>query len=168
MSHTLHSFDPIVDDTCRLLILGTMPGEESLRRQQYYGHPRNAFWPIVAALCNTPLPERYAARTEMLLRAGIALWDVCQSCQRAGSLDSNIRQEQPNPIDTLLARYPSIRAVCFNGQAAARLYRRHFRKLDKGIETITLPSTSPAHTMPFDQKLDSWRTLLRHARHADQ
>ena len=105
-----------------------MPGVASLQKQQYYGHPRNAFWPIMAALTEETLPEEYQARKLMLLRHGIALWDVCQSCELEGSLDSNILCEHPNPIVPLLKSTLSIRAVAFNGQPAYRLFRRHIEK----------------------------------------
>ena len=98
----LSGFEPVVDGDCRVLVLGTMPGVASLQKQQYYGHPRNAFWPIMAALTEETLPEEYQARKLMLLRHGIALWDVCQSCEREGSLDSNILCEHPNQIVPLL------------------------------------------------------------------
>lgn len=111
----LSGFEPIVDGDCRVLVLGTMPGVASLQKQQYYGHPRNAFWPIMAALTEEALPEEYQARKLMLLRHGIALWDVCQSCEREGSLDSNILCEHPNPIVPLLKSTLSIRALAFNG-----------------------------------------------------
>ena len=84
MGKIIYSFDPIVDDKSRVLILGTMPGVESLRKQKYYGHPRNAFWPIIAAVCGRELPVSYVEKTAMLLDGGIALWDVCRGCEREG------------------------------------------------------------------------------------
>ena len=102
MSLKLQSFGPIADKHSRVLVLGTMPGAMSLAKRQYYGHPRNAFWPIMARLCDRELPEDYALRKAMLLDAGIALWDVCGECEREGSLDSNICHEKPNRIDELL------------------------------------------------------------------
>lgn len=107
MSLKLQSFGPIADKHSRVLVLGTMPGAMSLAKRQYYGHPRNAFWPIMARLCDRELPEDYALRKAMLLDAGIALWDVCGECEREGSLDSNICHEKPNRIDELLRSYPS-------------------------------------------------------------
>ena len=94
-----------------------------------------------------------------LLDAGIALWDVCGECEREGSLDSNICHEKPNRIDELLRSYPSIRAIAFNGQGAARLYRKHFGPLASEYGPLILPSTSPAHAVAFDKKLDGWMRL---------
>ena len=159
MIPTLHSFTPIVAEGCRVLILGTMPGEESLRRGQYYGHPRNAFWPIMARICSTELADTYAERTRMLTDAGIALWDVCGTCERTGSLDSAIRREIPNPIDRLLAEHPTIETVCFNGQGAARLFKKHFATLAASLHTLTLPSTSPTHAIVFERKLAEWMAI---------
>ncbi len=159
MSLKLQSFEPIADRHSRVLVLGTMPGAMSLAKGQYYGHPRNAFWPIMARLCGRDLPEDYAQRKAMLLNAGIALWDVCGECEREGSLDSNICHEKPNRIDELLRRYPSIRAIAFNGQGAARLYRKHFGPPASEYGPLILPSTSPAHAVAFDKKLDGWMRL---------
>jgi len=159
MSLKLQSFGPIADKHSRVLVLGTMPGAMSLAKRQYYGHPRNAFWPIMARLCDRELPEDYALRKAMLLDAGIALWDVCGECEREGSLDSNICHEKPNRINELLRSYPSIRAIAFNGQGAARLYRKHFGPLASEYGPLILPSTSPAHAIAFDKKLDGWMRL---------
>ena len=159
MSLKLQSFGPIADKHSRVLVLGTMPGAMSLAKRQYYGHPRNAFWPIMARLCDRELPEDYALRKAMLLDAGIALWDVCGECEREGSLDSNICHEKPNRINELLRSYPSIRAIAFNGQGAARLYRKHFGPLASEYGPLILPSTSPAHAVAFDKKLDGWMRL---------
>ncbi|MFQ8827065.1 MAG: DNA-deoxyinosine glycosylase [Alistipes sp.] len=158
MSLKLQSFEPIADRHSRVLVLGTMPGAMSLAKGQYYGHPRNAFWPIMARLCGRDLPEDYAQRKAMLLDAGIALWDVCGECEREGSLDSNICHEKPNRIDELLRRYPSIRAIAFNGQGAARL-QKTLRPAGIEYGPLILPSTSPAHAVAFDKKLDGWMRL---------
>ena len=165
----LSGFEPVVDGDCRVLVLGTMPGVASLQKQQYYGHPRNAFWPIMAALTEETLPEEYQARKLMLLRLGIALWDVCQSCEREGSLDSNILCEHPNQIVPLLKSTLSIHALAFNGQPAYRLFRRHIEKeliqwcitQDRAMYPLLhLPSTSPAYaSMSFAQKLEQWMQL---------
>ena len=156
MGKIIYSFDPIVDDKSRVLILGTMPGVESLRKQEYYGHPRNAFWPIIAAVCGRELPVSYSGKTAMLLDGGIALWDVCRGCEREGSLDSNICNETPNAIDRLLATHPNIQTLFFNGQNAERLFKRYFPEIWKLSRHHTLPSTSPAYTLPFEKKRDAW------------
>ena len=96
MGKLIHSFDPIVDGGCRILVLGTMPGEESLRKQQYYGHPRNAFWPIMAALCGQELPDAYQHRKAMLLETRIALWDVCRRARRQPRQQHQQRSTEPH------------------------------------------------------------------------
>ncbi|MBQ4278453.1 MAG: DNA-deoxyinosine glycosylase [Rikenellaceae bacterium] len=157
----IESFAPIADEHSRLLILGTMPGVRSLQKQEYYGHPRNAFWPLIAELTGHRPSDDYAAKTAMLHEARIALWDVCRECRREGSLDSNIRGERPNAIAALIARHPAIRAVAFNGQPAARLFRRHIGTIDgRELDYLVLPSTSPAYAIPFERKLAGWRAIL--------
>ena len=125
-------------------------------QQEYYGHPRNAFWPIIAAVCGRELPVSYVEKTTILLDGGIALWDVCRGCEREGSLDSNICNETPNAIDRLLATHPNIQTLFFNGQNAERLFKRYFPEIWKLSRHHTLPSTSPAYTLPFEKKRDAW------------
>jgi hypoxanthine-DNA glycosylase len=153
------SFPPFADERSRALVLGTLPGEESLRRVEYYAHPRNLFWPILYALFeDMPSPD-YRKRVEFLTAHRIALWDVCAAGEREASADSTIRREQPNAIHQLLDRYPRIRAVAFNGSGAERLYDRHFRRRPR-LLYLSLPSTSPAHArIGFEAKLARWTAL---------
>ncbi len=158
MPERLNSFPPVCPRNPRVLILGSMPGEESLRRGQYYAHPRNAFWPLMAALLEEALPAEYAARKEMLLRHSIALWDVVGTCYRKGSLDQNIREEELNDFASLFTACPGITQVFCNGTRAYTLFKGRF-SLPDGIELLRLPSTSPAHAVPFERKLASWRKI---------
>ena len=143
-------------------MLGTLPGEESLRRREYYAHPRNLLWPILAALFGAPPPASYAEKLALAAGHGVALWDVVAAGEREASADATIRAEQPNTIDLLLDRHPRIRAVAFNGSGAQRLYDRHFARRPH-LVYLPLPSTSPAHArLDFAAKLAAW-SLLRDA-----
>jgi double-stranded uracil-DNA glycosylase len=142
-----------------VLVLGTLPGEESLRRQEYYAHPRNLFWPIIFTLFGEPPASSYAERLAFLMARRIAVWDVCEIGEREASADSAIRMERPNAIGPLLDQHPLIRAVAFNGTTARRLYDRHFTRR-AALTYLALPSTSPAHaTIDFAAKLARWRVL---------
>jgi double-stranded uracil-DNA glycosylase len=142
-----------------VLVLGTLPGEESLRRHEYYAHPRNLFWPIICGLFGAAPPPEYDKRLSFVLDRGIALWDVCGSAERAASADTAIRAERPNAIPELLRSHPEIRAVAFNGGTARRLYDRHFVR-GPALTYLALPSTSPAHArLGLAEKLAQWRAL---------
>ena len=142
-----------------MLVLGTLPGEESLRRQQYYAHRRNLFWPIVFGLFGAAPPPDYDSRLDFVLNRSIALWDVCHSAERVLSADTTIRGEMPNAIGELLDAHPGIRAVAFNGSGARRLHDRHFPRR-AGLAYLALPSTSPAHArLGFAAKLAAWTPL---------
>lgn len=159
----IYSFEPIVDKKCRVLILGTMPGVESLRKQQYYGYGRNAFWRIIHALFGSEPQEDYEMRKSFLLRHNIALWDVIKVCEREGSSDSDIKDAVPNDFDSFYSKYPNITDVCFNGGPAGRFYGRFFKSADEHYvnrEFYSLPSTSPAYTIAFEEKLKRWRLIL--------
>lgn len=158
-SQRLQAFAPIVGEQPQVLILGTMPSVRSLSDVQYYAHPRNAFWPILCRVLGMDINLDYAARCEMLRTHQIALWDVLCSCVRPGSADSAITHARPNDFENFFAQYPSIKTIVFNGQGAQRLWRRHV-KLNLSIRTMCLPATSPAYTMPFDEKLKGWQPLL--------
>jgi hypoxanthine-DNA glycosylase len=153
------SFPPIVDARARILVLGTLPGEESLRRVEYYAHPRNLFWPIVFALFGETPAADYEARLRFVGDRRIALWDVCAMAERRASLDSEIKRERPNPIHDLLDAHPEIHTVAFNGSGAQRLYDRHLTRRP-GLLYVHLPSTSPAHArLNFVEKLARWQSL---------
>ncbi len=140
-------------------MLGTLPGEESLRQGRYYAHPRNLFWPIVFALFDEPLSGHYETRLAFVRARGIALWDVCAAAERRASLDTEIKREIPNTIHELLDANPAIGVVAFNGGTARRLYDRHFARRP-GITYLHLPSTSPAHaSRSFAEKLALWQPL---------
>ncbi|MBV8121739.1 MAG: DNA-deoxyinosine glycosylase [Alphaproteobacteria bacterium] len=153
------SFPPVVDKRAGILVLGTLPGEESLRVQQYYAHPRNLFWPILFALFDAVPVRDYAAKLAFAMARGVALWDVCMVGEREASADATIRREIPNTIDRLLDDHPLIGAVAFNGTGARRLYDRHFPRRP-GLTYLAMPSTSPAHArLDFAAKLARWTAL---------
>ena len=153
------SFPPIVDPQAHVLVLGTLPGEESLRRGEYYAHPRNLFWPIIFALFGERPASSYAERLAFLAAHRIAVWDVCEFGEREMSADTTIRLERPNAIDQLLDQHSLIRAVAFNGTTARRLYDRHFARRSD-LAYLALPSTSPAHArLDFAAKLARWAAL---------
>ncbi len=155
----IHSFPPVIDDACRVLILGSMPSVVSLERQQYYGHKQNYFWPMMFTILEEPYSDDFAEKKRMLLRHHIALWDVLASCEREGSLDSNITDEEPNDIRTLLQDYPSIQYLMFNGGKAFQSFKKHFPDLLEQLAWKQMPSTSPAHTMKREEKLRQWQMV---------
>ncbi|GAB2849120.1 DNA-deoxyinosine glycosylase [Pseudoduganella ginsengisoli] len=150
---------PVIDRHTRILILGSFPGEASLKAQQYYAHPRNALWPILSALTGEDLAGLpYAERLPRLLAHRIGLWDVLGACERKGSLDSAIRKPAANDFERLHRLCPELETVGFNGQTAGK-FAPQFAAA--GYRTVVLPSTSPAHAaMAFDDKVTSWRRLL--------
>jgi TDG/mug DNA glycosylase family protein len=159
-------FPPVVDRRARVLILGSMPGRVSLEENQYYAMPRNAFWRIMGDLFGAGFEIPYEDRLEALLKSGVALWDVLESCYRPGSLDSAIdpASARPNDFENLFDRYPAIGRVYFNGRKAADIYMSDvFPIVEKkftGRTCQTLPSTSPAHAaMSYARKLDEWSVV---------
>jgi hypoxanthine-DNA glycosylase len=156
----LEGFPPVVDDNAGLLILGSFPSVLSLASRQYYGNPRNAFWPITAALFGFDASAPYETRLTAMQSAGVALWDVLHKCRRVGSADAKIDMKSlvANDFGQLFSTHPSITRVCFNGRAAERLYAR-LVDVDAAVEYELLPSTSPARAMPAGQKLQAWRAI---------
>lgn len=163
---TVRSFPPIAAPAAHVLVLGSMPGVRSLQAGQYYAHPQNAFWAIVAACLGFAVDLPYAERTRALAARGIALWDVLQSCDRAGSLDADIEADsaRPNDFAAFLARHRRIGTVLCNGGTAfakfTRLVVPELGARGASLRVVRLPSTSPAHTMPRAQKLAAWRLAL--------
>ncbi|GAB1225719.1 hypothetical protein ENUP19_0259G0053 [Entamoeba nuttalli] len=161
MNERLSSFDPIIPSKPLILILGSMPGTESLKKQQYYGHPQNCFWSIISSLKSmTSVPPRYEHRIELIKSCQIALWDVCCQCERKGSLDSDIKEVKPNKINKLLIEHPTIKTVLFNGQGPSKLYHKFFKELPN-IKYIIMPGTSPANARTKKQtKIEIWKKQM--------
>ena len=161
MGELLHGLGPLTGPAPRTLILGNMPSVMSLASGQYYGNPRNAFWPIIADILGFDAAAPYEQRVSEIVGHGIAVWDVLRSCRRVGSLDSAVERDSmvPNDFGTFLTANPRIGLLLFNGAAAEANYRRLVRDAPD-VPGIRLPSTSPAHTMRFADKLAHWRTAL--------
>ena len=153
------SFASVTDLRCRVLILGSLPGEKSLEERQYYAHPRNRFWHLVGKAIGADLASLdYPARLEVLLSHRIGLWDVVASAQRKGSLDSAIREAQHNPLADLATSLPDLRAVAFNGGRSAKIGTKQLG--ESGLALLPLPSSSPAHAaMPLAEKERRWARI---------
>jgi hypoxanthine-DNA glycosylase len=165
----IDGFAPIVSGYASVLILGSMPGVASLLRQQYYGHPRNAFWPIMSALFGSDPELCYQRRKEVLMENGIALWDVLQSCNRLGSSDSNIKLAtiRTNDFPGFFTEYKGIKRVFFNGRMAEKIYQKRIllalNHRFSYLEYLCLPSTSPAYAaLKFEQKIEAWKVIKQH------
>jgi hypoxanthine-DNA glycosylase len=155
------AFAPVVDANTRLLILGSLPGDASLKAGQYYAHPRNAFWRLIGGVIGQPLLHRmdYEDRLALLRRSGVGLWDVIVEAERIGSLDTAIRSPEYADLKTLVAALPNLRAVAFNGGKAAKAGAACLGAGDGGIARIALPSSSPAHARPLAEKAAAWDVL---------
>lgn len=159
------SFPAIATVEARVLILGSMPGAASLEASEYYAHPRNAFWPIMAAVLGFEAGLAYRDRIKALQGNGVALWDVLKACRRSGSLDSDIEPEsiEVNDFGAFFEAHPGIKRVCFNGGTAERYFQRFAPAIltRPDLHYTRLPSTSPAHAaMSFADKAAAWRAAL--------
>jgi hypoxanthine-DNA glycosylase len=156
-------FDPVVDERTRLLILGSLPSEKSLVLQQYYGNRQNRFWALMSEVIGVELvPLDYETRLQTLLQHGVGLWDVVAEAHRPGSLDSSIRDRDDNDLLDLLERFPAIAAIGFNGSTAKTLGMKVLGTQAARYRIFGLPSSSPAHTLAYAAKLESW-SMLRQA-----
>jgi hypoxanthine-DNA glycosylase len=154
-----YSFAPIVNEGCEILILGSLPGDESLRRSEYYANPRNGFWKIMGALY-ADIPYCYAKRCEWLLENKVALWDVLNHGKRMGSLDNNITNGHPNDLTGMYTQYTNIKCVFFNGTKAQKDYVKHIG-LDSSHSFSLLPSSSSARAMSFEGKVKEWERITQ-------
>ncbi len=157
-------FPPVAGPETRILILGSLPGMQSLALSQYYGHPRNHFWPLLSGLTGADLPALpYEARLAHLQGKGVGLWDVVASAVRPGSLDQHLRSVSANSLGSFVASLPALRVIAFNGSTASRIGRRQLERDDafikRQIAMIDLPSTSPANTTALARKAKSWGQL---------
>ena len=157
------AFAPVVDDRTRLLILGSLPGDASLKATQYYAHPQNGFWRLIGGVIGRDLAALpYPHRLEALKVSGVGLWDVIASAERAGSLDAAIRSPETADLRALIGGLPALGAVAFNGATAAKMGRRVLGVAPEGVALIDLPSSSPAHARPLSEKAIAWSILQRY------
>ena len=153
------SFEPVAGPDARLLILGSLPGEASLRKAQYYGNERNQFWRLIGGVIGREMPAAYEDRLAVLKAAGVGLWDVVRSAVRPGSLDASISDHEANALAEFVEKLPRLRAIGFNGGRAFAIGRG---ALDGcRAELVPLPSSSPAYTLPFARKAEAWAELRR-------
>ena len=154
------AFPPSVAPDARLLILGSLPGEESLRQRQYYAHPTNAFWWLVGELIGEPLPSLpYETRLKRLKAHRIGLWDVIATARREGSLDQAIRNAEVRDLAGFVTALPDLQAVAFNGQTSAKHGRRQLAGVER-LALVELPSSSAAHAgMSREAKRVAWLGL---------
>ncbi|WP_249870600.1 DNA-deoxyinosine glycosylase [Oceanobacillus saliphilus] len=164
MVEKLNSFPPVLPREPKVLILGSMPGGMSLAKDEYYGNPRNHFWPIMFHLFNVQPLEDYENKIKFIKSHGIALWDSIGSCYREGSLDASIREEEPNDIMGLLQDYPSIQLIACNGTKSYQTFTKNFPKENlRAVEVVKMPSTSPIpgrYTKTFEGKVEEWSKIL--------
>ncbi|MCI8834871.1 MAG: DNA-deoxyinosine glycosylase [Ruminococcus sp.] len=154
-----HQFEPVFDADSRVLILGTFPSVKSREMQFYYGHPQNRFWRIIAYLAESEVPQTIEEKKRLLLRTGIAVWDVIERCEIIGSSDSSIRNVVPADLNRILQN-SSVRTIYANGQTAKKLYEKYSQK-DTGREIIGLPSTSPANAAYSMERLLEYWSVIR-------
>ena len=171
MTKRISNFPPIVGGTPRILILGSAPGEESLRQNRYYAHSRNLFWPLMSeCLAIPPVSAPYAERVSALIEKGIALWDVYEEAERLRdgkptSSDSDIRDAKFSDIAGLIENYPTVKKILLNGKKAEKAFLRYRKATDSQfLEAVAfryLPSTSPANAaIPYDTKKHKWAAAL--------
>ena len=157
------SFTPSIDNNSKILILGSMPGVKSLEEQQYYAHSQNRFWKVMGSICNEPKLSEidYDTKLKILLKSNIALWDIIKSCKREGSLDSDIQDETPNDIKSLLKKYPNIKTICLNGNKSYSAFKKYFPELFEKYSCHKMPSTSPANARySLDKLIEEWSVIF--------
>lgn len=156
---TISSFEPLIYENSNILILGSIPGEKSLQMKEYYAHPRNQFWRLLAAVYDEELPRSYPDKLFFLRSHHIAVWDMIDSCIRKGSLDSRIQGETLNSIQELLSAYPNIQHIFLNGSKSFELFKKLMKDHPIDIAYSRLDSSSPAYTKSFDLKLEGWEEI---------
>lgn len=156
-NYSMKGFPPIINKNISILILGSFPSKASLVKQEYYGHPHNQFWKILGKILNEELYSAdYKTKKDIVLKHNIGIWDVIDGCDRKSSLDSDIKNEQPNNLNKIKKLAPNLKIVCFNGKKAGS-----YESVFKEYKTFVLPSTSPAYTLKYAEKLKFWKKAIK-------
>lgn len=158
MAREDHNIEPVYDENSRILILGSFPSVKSRETRFFYGHPQNRFWRVIAAVKGESVPETVEQKKALLLRNGIAVWDVIKSCDITGSGDSSIKNAVPNDVSAILDG-SSVSGIFCNGGTAYALYKKLIQK-NTGKEAVRLPSTSPANAAwSLERLIDAWKII---------
>ncbi|MBL7003926.1 MAG: DNA-deoxyinosine glycosylase [Gammaproteobacteria bacterium] len=157
------SFPPIIGHEPKILVLGSSPGVISVKKQQYFAHSRNVFWPIMAQLFGIDISQGYENTVKQFEKLPIALWDCLKQCNREGSLDSAIDKKslEANDFVSIFEKHPTIHHVFCNGGLSFQYFNKLvLPTLSFSVKITQLPSTSPAHAaMGFQQKLEKWQVI---------
>lgn len=155
----VHPVKPIYNENSEILILGTFPSVKSREACFFYSHPQNRFWPVMARICNSQVPDTVDDKTKLILNHHFALWDVIHSCEITGSSDSSIKNVVPNDIKSIIAQ-TKVDRIFVNGRKAESLYKKYLEK-DIGITAVCLPSTSPANaSWSIDRLFEYWNEKI--------
>ena len=158
--NTKKSFEPVSDSNTSILILGSLSGDKSIEMGEYYGHPRNRFWVIIASITKSPLLATYADKKQLLLKNRVGVWDVAHTAQRIGSPDTAIKKEVPNDIEGFIKGHKHLKIIAFNGSKSEKLYDKYFQKR-KGIKYLSLPSSSPANARySLESLCEIWKQMV--------
>ncbi len=158
-THVVHTFPPLFDSSCRILILGSVPSPKSREAGFYYGHPRNRFWNVLAAVCGGSVPATVEEKKDFLLSHHIALYDTVYSCDIYGASDSSIRNVVPTDLSEILDN-SHVRRIFCNGKASGSFFEKYQEPL-LGIKAVTLPSTSPANaSWSLERLIEAWKAIL--------
>ena len=153
-----HAFEPVFSETSTRLVLGTMPSPQSVKHGFYYSHPQNRFWPLMAVIFERPPFRSVEEKREFALSHGIAMWDVIYSCDIVGSSDSSIKNAVPSDLLSI-KETGDLRTVITNGRTSGKMYDK-YQKNELGMESLTLPSTSPANAAwSFERLFEEWKIV---------
>ena len=154
------AFAAVVDKRTRVVIFGSLPGDVSLARSEYYAQATNQFWRLMQEVIGVELEAKpYRLRLQLLLSAGIGLWDVIESARRAGSLDAGIRDHRENDLGAFAETLPDLQAFAFNGGKSFKLGRKKLVNTSPYC-LLALPSSSAAYcAVSFDDKKSEWMRL---------
>lgn len=163
LNNQISGLPPVLPVDPKVLILGSMPGVQSLEGQQYYMNPRNHFWPILFKIFNQNELTEYEQKINWIKSKQVALWDTIQSCIRKGSLDSTIKDYVPNDIEKLLDENNTIKCVLCNGTKAYDILLKNINLVKfKHVHILKMPSTSPIpgrYTKSFIDKVEAWSVI---------
>lgn len=150
-------FKPIINQDCKIIILGSFPSVKSRAVGFYYGNPQNKFWKTLETAFNQAVPNNTDGKINFLLKHGVALWDVYECSDIKGSADADLNENSSKtaPLKELILSYPNLKAAICNGKKAYEVAKK---ELNGDLPCIYLSSTSSANPR-YNEK--DWISVLR-------